>query len=178
MKIFIITVSIAQLVAWFCFFTSGFQFNPSTTSISTLEKRTADVQFNQGANGGGAQRRCNDISYTPGKPEDKIWGVDCDALLANKTDLHGIYMFQDWKFDGEYSMLWSYGTCNIGVYRSDQKNSYTQVGDDDLRTIITYCNKYLRSSYTMVKTVTGTMSCAGLQGDGNAAMNWTLRAGS
>lgn len=126
MKLFRIPIPIALLVAWCCFIVGGMQFKSNTNSISTPDKRSADVRFNPGANGGGPQTRCNDITYSPGKPEDKIWGVDCDALLTNTTDLHGLYMFQDWKFDGKYSMLWSYGTCNIGVYRSDGKNSYTQ----------------------------------------------------
>lgn len=65
--------------------------------------------------------------------------------------------------------------------RRDNTEVFTnlcRVGDADLRKILTHCNKYLRSSYTMVKTVTGSMSCAGLQGEGTAAMNWTLRSGS
>ncbi|KUI56503.1 hypothetical protein VP1G_03813 [Cytospora mali] len=174
MKLFVIIT----FAAWSYYLAAGMQARSSTTASSTLDKRTADVRFNPGANGGGPQIRCNDITYSPGEPEDKIWGVDCDALTTNTTDLHGLYMFQDWKFDGDYTMLWGYGTCNIGVYRSDGKDSYTQVGDEDLRKILTYCNKYMRSSYTMVKTVTGTMKCAGLQGAGNAAMNWTLRSGT
>lgn len=126
MRVFVILIAISQLVAWCCVTRASLQFKFNTTTISTLDKRTADVKFNPGANGGGPQTRCNNITYSPGKPEDKIWGVDCDALLDNVTNLHGIYMFQNWKFDGEYSMLWTYGTCNLGVYRSDKKNSYTQ----------------------------------------------------
>lgn len=126
MRIFSIPVLRTLVLVWYCLIVRGIQIESNNNSVSVPHKRTADVRFNQGANGGGPQTRCNDITYSPGKPEGKIWGVDCDALLDKTTDLHGLYMFQDWVFDGNYSMLWSYGTCNVGVYRSDGKNSYTQ----------------------------------------------------
>lgn len=127
MRIFIRLIAIAELVAWCCAAAASLQPGYNTTSVSSpLDKRTADFNFNPGANGGGPQVRCNKITYTPGEPVDKIWGVDCDALLDKTANLHGLYMFENWRFDGEYSMLWSYGTCKLGVYRSDEKNAYTQ----------------------------------------------------